>query len=118
MYGLPPEIDVSFLVHREVEQVCIGLHQVQIHFDDNVSISIEGRFKYTDRTGRVFEWQDRPSQAAGVVDSLGLVVSAVTPEPDGTLTLAFSAGANLTIFDDDKQYEAYQISKPGTTIVV
>ena len=43
MYGLNPEINLSFLVGRELLQVCIGIHQVQLHFDKDVSISIEGQ---------------------------------------------------------------------------
>jgi hypothetical protein len=119
VYGLHHDVDLSFLMRREVLQVCIGMFQVQIHFDQNVSISVEARLQYTDRAGKTFEWlPNKPSQAATTVDLLGLVISDLRPEPNGTLTLIFSDIAKLIIFDDHKRHESYQIVKPGTTIVV
>lgn len=41
MYGLPADINLEFLVGRELIQVAVGLHEIVLVFDDNVSISIE-----------------------------------------------------------------------------
>ena len=48
MYGLKKDIDLSFLNGREVIQVAIGIHQVQFGFDEDVRISVEGGFCYSD----------------------------------------------------------------------
>jgi len=41
-----------------------------------------------------------------------------SPLADGTLTLAFSNQHRLTILDSFKEYESYDISRPGQTIIV
>jgi hypothetical protein len=43
VYGLPKDIDLTFLIDREVTQVAIGVYQVQFHFDQDVCISVESR---------------------------------------------------------------------------
>jgi hypothetical protein len=48
MFGLKKDIDLSFLNGREVEQVSVGLYQVQFGFDEDVRISVEGEFRYFD----------------------------------------------------------------------
>jgi hypothetical protein len=41
-----------------------------------------------------------------------------SPLADGTLTLAFPNQHRLTILDSFKEYESYDISRPGQTIIV
>jgi hypothetical protein len=48
MYGLEKEIDLSFLTSRELIQVAIGSFQVQFHFDEDVTVSVEAGFRYFD----------------------------------------------------------------------
>jgi hypothetical protein len=43
MYGLEKEFDLSFLNGREVEQVAIGVYQIQFGFDEDVRVSVEGQ---------------------------------------------------------------------------
>jgi hypothetical protein len=119
LYGIPKDTDLSFLIGREVEQVCIGVFQVQFHFDQDVSIFVTGSFRYIDESGSAYEWLPKNHNlAARTANLLGLFVTDLTAEPSGTLTLAFSNAAKLIIFDDSKQYESYEIRKPGLTIVV
>jgi len=42
MFGLPSDFDASFLEGAMVLQVCIGLHEVILNFDGDISITIEG----------------------------------------------------------------------------
>jgi hypothetical protein len=37
---------------------------------------------------------------------------------NGTLALTFSKGDRLTLADSSREYESYQITRPGETIVV
>lgn len=37
MYGLGREIDLSFLNHREVEQVAVGVYQMIFGFDEGMA---------------------------------------------------------------------------------
>jgi len=120
MYGLRRDIDLGFLNGREVGQVAIGLYQIQFGFDEDVRIGIEGEFRYFH--GRE-EWiwmpESKQRQVAGrMVDLLGAVVEKVDWKGDGTLTLNFSNGHRMTILDSNKEFESYDITRPGQTIVI
>jgi len=120
MYGLKKEIDLSFLTGRELIQLAVGVYQVQFGFDEDVRISVESEFRYFDGQA---EWIWRPepgssSIAARAVALLGATIESFGSNTDGTLTLAFSDQHGLTILDSSKQYESYDITRPGQTIVV
>lgn len=120
MYGLKKETDLSFLTGRELIQLAIGVYQVQFGFDEDVRISVESEFRYFDGQA---EWIWRPepgssSIAARVVALLGATIESFGSNIDGTLTLAFSNQHRLTILDSSKEYESYDITRPGHTIIV
>ena len=120
MYGLKKELDLSFLAGRELIQLAIGVYQVQFGFDEDVRISVESEFRYFDGQA---EWIWRPeprasSIAARAVALLGATIESFGSNIDGTLTLAFSNQHRLTILDSSKEYESYDISRPGQTITV
>lgn len=118
MYGLDTSIDLSFLRGREVVQIAIGIHQVIFGFDADVSITVEGAFQYAAR-GECSKWgPGMPDAATPTLRLLGRTVREVQGHSDGTLKIGFSNGDYLTILDASKQYESYQISSPGKTIVV
>jgi hypothetical protein len=120
MYGLKKGIDLNFLTGRELVQLAIGVYQVQFGFDEDVRISVESEFRYFD--GQT-EWIWRPelgssSIAARVVALLGATIKSFGCNIEGTLTLAFSNQHRLTILDSSREYESYDITRPGHTIVV
>lgn len=120
MYGLSKDIDLSFLNGRELVQVAIGVYQVQFGFDEDVRISVESYFGYSDGQG---EWIWRPEPgasqiAARTVALLGSSIQGFQAHEDGTLILTFHGGQRITILDNSKQYESYDITLPGRTIVV
>jgi hypothetical protein len=120
MYGLKKEIDLSFLTGRELIQVAIGSFQVQFHFDEDVTVSVEAEFCYFDGHDE-WIWQQEPSSpqiAARTLDMLGARVTSFETNENGTLALTFSNGHCLTIRDSFKEYESYDITRPGQTIIV
>jgi hypothetical protein len=118
MRGLDKNIDLTFLKGREAIQVAIGVHQVIFAFDGDVTISVESHFCYSSK-GNSSEWRPGAKQlAANTVQLLGAVVEGVHGHEDGTLELTFSNGDRLVITDASKEYESYQITRRGETIVV
>ena len=119
MYGLDTTIDLSFLIGRETIQIVVGQFQVIFNFNESVSISVESEFRLMSQAGDVSTWQPRVPQAAAVaLRLLGVKVEKVSGQTDGTLTLTFSNGDILIILDSSKEYTSYDITCPGTTIVV
>lgn len=120
MWGLKKEIDLSFLTGRELMQVAIGSFQVQFRFDEDVAISVEAEFHYFDGQ-QEWTWLQEPnsSQVAGrTVAMLGASIISFESSEDGTLALTFSNGHRLTIVDSYKEYESYDITRPGLNIIV
>jgi hypothetical protein len=120
MYGLKKEIDLSFLDGRELIQVAIGLYHTSFRFDEDVAISVEGEFRYFDGQA---EWIWKSEQAAALIAAktvslLGATIQSFEGQGNGTLSLVFSNGQRLTILDSSKEYESYDITRPGVTIVV
>lgn len=119
MYGLDMTIDLSFLIGREAIQIAIGLYQVIFAFDESVCISVESEFRLISPKGDVSSWQSSvPQSAAAALRLLGAKIENVSGLKDGTLTLTFSSGDILTILDSSKEFESYDITCPGRTIIV
>jgi hypothetical protein len=120
MHGLKKKIDLSFLTGRELIQVAIGSFQVQFRFDEDVAVSVEAEFRYFDGQEE-WIWRQEPSslQVAGrTVAMLGASITSFESSENGTLALTFSNGHRLTIVDSFKEYESYDITRPGHTIIV
>jgi hypothetical protein len=120
MYGLSKDLDLSFLNGRLVEQVAIGVYQIQFGFDDDVRISTYMLFRYFDGQ-QEWIWKPEPRAAqiaARTVSLLAATIQSFEVQENGTLSLVFSNGHRLTIFDSSKEYESCDITRPGSTIVV
>ncbi len=120
MHGLKKEIDLRFLIGRELIQVVIGLYQASFRFDKDIAISVEGEFIYFDGQAE-WTWRsdaDAAQIAARTVSLLGATIQSFDGQENGTLSLVFSNGQRLTVLDSSKEYESYDITRPGQTIVV
>ena len=120
MYGLRKDIDLGFLKAREVIQIAIGVYQTQFGFDEDVTIYVHSQFCYFDGRDE-WVWKPEPGApqiAARTVALLGTTIESFQGYEDGTLKLIFSNRQRLTILDNSKEYESYDITRPGETIVV
>lgn len=118
MYGLSKATaeNFAFLVGKEICQVAIGSFDVQFNWG-NGGISVWSRFTYVPNGMSPIMWNgENPEAAAQAVRLLGTVISSV--ECDQTLTLTFSNGDQLEIFEDE-QYESFSVQNgKNPTIIV
>lgn len=120
MYGLKKEIDLSFFSGLELIQVTIGVYQVQFGFDEDVRISVESEFRYFDGQAE-WIWRPEPDSsqvAARTLALLGFTITGFESNENGTLAINFSNGHRLTILDSSREYQSYDITRPGQTIIV
>ena len=123
MYGVSSDIDLGPFVGATLNQVGLGPHDLQLHFDrpepnDGAAhLSIWGRFEVRDPIGDVRE-VGTPSEIRSrcLPDLLGSVVRSALAEPPSAIALTFETGHVLRVFDDTTQYEAFAI-EPGNVIV-
>lgn len=118
MYGLPKEVDLTFLEKQTLVQVCFGSNQVILNFHENVSISIESSFLCGEGEVAMFTYETPTEAAPALLKFLHADVTTALGEVDGTLTLRFNNGGVLKILDDSKQYESYMIVHGDRTIIV
>ena len=118
MYGLPKDLDLSFLKDAILLQVCIGENEVILNFDKGISITIESRFCFRSTSGNESIFEDAPSSAAFLVELLSDSITDVLGHLDGTLRLSFDTGETLSIYDDNAEYESYLIKHGEIVIVV
>ena len=118
MYGLSPDIDLSFLKTREVIQIAVGLYQIIFAFDEDVNLSIEGKCEHFSSNGASVWKPGSPGVAASILGLLGQNVVDVHRQDSSVLELVFSGGDRLLVFDVSEKYESYSITRPGETIIV
>jgi hypothetical protein len=118
MYGLPIDTDLTFLHGKELESVSIGLHDVILHFDERVKITVTSECKYQTKTGETISIENYPASASLICKLINHSIVDAQGEENGTLSLKFSNGDTLIIYDDSEQYEAYQIQNGDKLIVV
>ena len=128
MYGLKPDVDLSFFVGRDLNGVYVGLANVQFDFNGPtfapgvqslLSLAVQSRLEHSSK-GSVYEWEgaeNNPLSAASLLGLVGKSVVSVHGDPDGTLALTFSNDDVVTIFDQEG-YEAYQICYEDQRIYV
>jgi hypothetical protein len=120
VYGLRKDTNLSFLMGREVQQVAIGDYEIIFGLDGDIRISVESEFGYFDGQR---EWVWRPEPGASLIAAhsatlLGATIQSYEGRANGTLVLAFPNGRRLTVLDSNKEFESYDITRPGQTIVV
>ena len=118
MYGVPADLDLAFLRGAELIQVCLGLFQVQFHFQPAGSISVEGGWELLDADGtRIDGSHDLPERPPYQLHRLlsQRVAGSEVAAPKW-FALRFDGGEVLRIFDDSEQYESFSI-QPGNIFV-
>ena len=116
MKGLPVNIDLAPLSGTEAIQLRFGEHQVQIHFANESSISVESTMVLSAGAGDV-RIDDYPHAASLLCRILGDRVLGATRGDDGGLLFRFESGTTLRVLNDSARYESFQVQVAGQTYV-
>lgn len=104
---------LQVLVGKSLTQLCVGVADVQLRFDDGLGVQLEAGVEVGDS-----QLVD-PFSSAGVTALLPLlkcVVAAAHVEASGGLVLTF--GATSLRCAADQQYEAWNVTGPDGVLVV
>jgi hypothetical protein len=118
MYGLPKHIELGFLLKKELQSVSFGLHEVILCFNDYLTINVTSECTYQSKAGEIVKIDSYIASATLICTLISQSIAEARGEEDGTLTLQFTNGDMLTIYDDSNQYESYQIKHGDKLIVV
>ena len=118
MYGIPENVDWSFLLNKELLQVCIGLHEVCLRFEGDVVIDIECAFQhFTDGSGSAAP-SGLQQSASTLTSLLGARITCAVTRAGKSLELTFSNSEVLTIHDSNECHESFHIRSPQIQIVI
>jgi hypothetical protein len=120
MYGLPKDFDGSRLVGRSLWQICFGLGQIQLRFDERVTVLVTSSFVYKDSAipdPKTIEIPDLPAVQSMLLQLLHCTIVNASGDQEGTLTLEFDNGHVLQCCDRS-HYEAYEIILGDQHIIV
>ena len=118
MYGLKATTSLSFLVDRKMEQLRIGLYEIQLRFDGDVSISVQSEMIFENNKELTNIKSDEPAQTITLWPLLGDSVLRYAIIEPGSLVLNFRNHRNLTICDTNTTFESYVIWEKGNSIAV
>jgi hypothetical protein len=118
MYGVPGDLDLSFLHGTVLIQVCLGQYQLQFHFHPVGSILVESGWELRDAAGtRIDGHHEGPERPPYQLHRLlGCRVVGSEVSAPGWFALVFEGGEVLRVFDDSAQYESFSI-QPGNIFV-
>lgn len=119
MYGLPVNFDGSFLVGHTLEMICFNWNQIYLHFDNQLTIKIEGEFSYGPRLGDELDVKPvrMPITESKLMHLLERSISQATGNENGTLTIIFDNGHTLRCFESPG-YESYEIKRGADRLIV
>ena len=82
-----------------------------------MSISAQASYRVTTSTGS-FVYEKSPRGASHLVELLGMTVTRALDGGQGTLRIEFGESIAVEVFDEDPNYECYQVEHDGQLIVV
>src|SRR3990167_2333154 len=107
MYGLDKNEDLSFLIHRKLQQVRGGPYSLRLRFDESTTIAVEASISID---GRLIKDENLGDASNLLLKSLGSHITSICNLGDGDLTLMLSSGQHLVIHDSERNYESYHIN--------
>lgn len=118
MYGVPNDLDLTVFRGATLNQVCLGMYQIQFHFDPAGYLSVEGGYELIDPSGtRIDHRQDFPRASPFELHRLlGDQVEETEVSAPTSIAFRFRRGYVLRVFDDSQEFESFQL-QPGDIIV-
>ena len=116
MRGVPPDLPVQVLIGSELTHIGLAMHHIQLHFDGEAHIGIEGEWHLKDRDGNLIDQDvDLPSDRKSyqIHRLLMQSVTSVSLDPPKSFTVTFANGDALTVFDSSPQYESFSVRING-----
>ena len=118
MYGLDGlDSKLSFLIGKEIIQIAIGVHDVQIRYQ-NGAISVWSSFLLKLPTGRKLQWvAGNPEDARELVALLDSAIAQVRCSATD-VAIRFANDCELILCDPDPQFESFSIAEENKPLII
>ena len=118
VYGVPADLDLSFLVGQQLSCVSIGEFVVIFSFHREGSISVSGAWEAIDPQGKVFDrsMENGERTEYRLHRLLGQDVVGFRIDAPRSIELDLSGGYRLRVIDDLEHYESFIIEPLGVVV--
>jgi len=114
MHGVPSDLIVEGLIGSDLQQICIGKHDVQFRFRSGTFIAVQGGARILKYETQVSVWTDEGSwDTLAFHELLNHSVTGYAVASNHVLRIDFDDGLVLELIDDSDQYESMQIYPNG-----
>lgn len=117
MHGIPENTDLAPLVGAILEQLCIGLNEIILRFGDSLSLTVEGQLRL-ESNEVVWQGNTYREAANAFAALLGVAIVRSWIVDSKTLSIEFSNGTVVTVFDSKTRYESFQLHIGDRVVVV
>ena len=118
LHEVPRNLDWSFMISKELIQVCYGRYQTQLRFDGGLCVSIEAGIVHSLDEQVLGKSKGRGQGIPSLIGLLGASIERVETEGEDCLRLGFSNAHVLRVLKDEEPYESFSISAPGELTIV
>jgi len=118
VYGVPADLDLSFLVGQELQQICLGPYDIQFHFDRGGDVSSTGEWLLLDHQGLVIDRRQENAERSEyrIHRLLHKKIVSTRIDAPASFDLVFDDGHALRFVDADPQFESVTIWPAGVII--
>jgi hypothetical protein len=101
--------DINHIEEKVLNQVCIGLYQLALHFDSDISVSCGSKMYILEDGGTKQIVFPPYSESCGILKLLGEKTRKVQLDQEETLYITFQSNITLVIERDNEGYESFEI---------
>jgi hypothetical protein len=118
MYGIPIDFPKDMFLGKTIELISFSNNQVTIHFDADISISVESSFSLV-AAGEECNIQTFPLKTSNLIRIIGEEVKDIKFEDSYRTILFFlTDGDELRCYDDSTEYESLKINLSDREIII
>jgi hypothetical protein len=118
MYGLPEDVDLSFLIRASLTQVCVGENEVILNFEPDISIMSASSVTVELSADDKQTYESARDFGRRAIEFIGDIIGQASAVPGGTTRILWTSGRVIELLDTWPQYESYTIRHGESLIVV
>jgi hypothetical protein len=119
MHGLPETFDPSFLMGKSVESITFTAYQVNVYFDGNVWMQIEGGYKLIHDSNIIEVVNAFPVLQSSLLQLIGKKIANVSfTARSGDIEMVLDNGLRLYLEGESGPYESYRLFDGQRELIV
>lgn len=116
MYDLDKNTDTTPLIGKVLIQICVGLYQLIMNFDNDLTISVESQLIYR-YDGNEVIIDSYPEKCHCLMTLIGKKIQNAAIRDKQSLVLVFNGKEELEVIDSNEEFESFQVTGQDIDII-